>query len=397
MRKQARKGTLSAREQKTLLQQEKRFRKARRPFMKGLGVGAGIGTGALLVPGVAGLISGLGGLRSGKDDPNQDPKDDGRRPDIVGGAETMGPQQDYSLPGSMTTIDEILDSEDPRPENRIEDMVIPDDLEEIEEDEEVLDDDTPELTEEQRARLNRARGDVPQTTLDEIIDPAPPRQPQTRIEDIVLPEMEEIEEDEEVLEDDTPELTRGERAALNARRRAERARQAGIDTALELGLGGIDRAPVVTDDPTQPRERRSLPEVSQGVEVDMTPVGLDAARRAQARAERARQAGIDAALEAGLAGNETSGEISGTLSGRNMLDYLDDYGRTRLPGARVNPRPAQPLPVDRPDPRRGTTLDPRLPGVIDRARRSPLFMKQGGRVDKSNDLVARIKRKYGLR
>ena len=46
LRKQARKGTLSAREKQALLQQEKRFRKARRPLMKGLGATLGAGLGA---------------------------------------------------------------------------------------------------------------------------------------------------------------------------------------------------------------------------------------------------------------------------------------------------------------------------------------------------------------
>ena len=46
LRKQARKGTLSAREKQTLLQQEKKFRKARRPLMKGLGAGLGTTIGA---------------------------------------------------------------------------------------------------------------------------------------------------------------------------------------------------------------------------------------------------------------------------------------------------------------------------------------------------------------
>ena len=46
LRKQARKGTLSAREKQELLQQEKKFRKARRPLMKGFGAGLGTTIGA---------------------------------------------------------------------------------------------------------------------------------------------------------------------------------------------------------------------------------------------------------------------------------------------------------------------------------------------------------------
>ena len=45
LRKQARKGNLSALERKQLLQQEKRFRKGRGGFRKGLGAGLGAGVG----------------------------------------------------------------------------------------------------------------------------------------------------------------------------------------------------------------------------------------------------------------------------------------------------------------------------------------------------------------
>jgi len=48
LRKQARKGTLSARERKTLLDQEKKFRKARRGTAKGVGLGLAAGAAGLL-------------------------------------------------------------------------------------------------------------------------------------------------------------------------------------------------------------------------------------------------------------------------------------------------------------------------------------------------------------
>ena len=48
LRKQARKGTLSARERKTLLDQEKKFRKARRGAAKGAGLGLAAGAAGLL-------------------------------------------------------------------------------------------------------------------------------------------------------------------------------------------------------------------------------------------------------------------------------------------------------------------------------------------------------------
>ena len=112
LRKQARKGTLSARERKTLLQQEKRFRKARRPFMRGLGFGAGLGAGALLVPGVGGLISGLGGLRPGKDDPENERPEDMEEfgGDMIQAGEIKtGAPEDRGLIGDIQVVGEAPD------------------------------------------------------------------------------------------------------------------------------------------------------------------------------------------------------------------------------------------------------------------------------------------------
>jgi hypothetical protein len=81
LRKQARKGTLSAREQQDLLTQEARFRKAarqRRPYTLGipLGVGAGLGAAALLGGDIFSRLGGtkVDGTPSG--DPEQTPKVD---------------------------------------------------------------------------------------------------------------------------------------------------------------------------------------------------------------------------------------------------------------------------------------------------------------------------------
>ena len=109
LRKQARKGTLSAREQKTLLQQEKKFRKARRPFMRGLGFGAGLGAGALLVPGVGGLISGLGGIRPGKKAP-EDMEEFGGDMIQAGEIKTGAPAiEDRGLIGDIQVVGEAPD------------------------------------------------------------------------------------------------------------------------------------------------------------------------------------------------------------------------------------------------------------------------------------------------
>jgi hypothetical protein len=81
LRKQARKGTLSAREQQDLLTQEARFRKAarrRRPYTLGipLGVGAGLGAAALLGGDIFSRLGGTKGDGTPSGDPEQTPKVD---------------------------------------------------------------------------------------------------------------------------------------------------------------------------------------------------------------------------------------------------------------------------------------------------------------------------------
>lgn len=81
LRKQARKGTLSAREQQDLLTQEARFRKAarqRRPYTLGLplGVGAGLGAAALLGGDIFSRLGGAKGDGTPSGDPEQTPKVD---------------------------------------------------------------------------------------------------------------------------------------------------------------------------------------------------------------------------------------------------------------------------------------------------------------------------------
>lgn len=78
LRKQARKGTLSAREQQDLLTQEARFRKAarqRRPYTLGipLGVGAGLGAAALLGGDIFSRLGGTKGDGTPSEDPAVDP------------------------------------------------------------------------------------------------------------------------------------------------------------------------------------------------------------------------------------------------------------------------------------------------------------------------------------
>lgn len=299
LRKQARKGTLSARERKTLLQQEKRFRKARRPFMRGLGFGAGLGTGALLVPGVAGLISGLGGLRPGKEDPDEDPGQD------------------------------------------------------------------PEVMEDELGRNpNALFYDVEEQPSNQVVGGP------GAVEDVVVVgegEEEEKEEEEAPAAEETTE-------PVMSREEAER--QAAQVTAPRVDEFGSTVPADMDDDEVLERLARSRTLYPQ------VPIP---------------EGSTDGMME--YFSNPTPGALE-RLAARDEAEQAPtDYtgGFKFGPSRRPVRRPAVTIPMDRPDPRMGSTLDPRLPGVIDRARRSPLFMQQGGRIDKSNDLVARIKRKYGLR
>lgn len=321
LRKQARKGTLSAREQKTLLSQEKKFRKARRPLMKGLGFGAGLGAGALLVPGVAGLISGLGGLR--KDDPeNEQPE--GERPEDMrefggemkqAGEIELGSPQDRVLMGDIQVVGETPD-------------------------------------EATRAVGEEVEGDGEEAPSAEEAPAAEERQA-------------------------TPEdQARAERAA----QRAERSREAGVDAALEAGLGGPDRPYTNYEDPEEMGATRATGSVNRLLSNLADMEGLSAN-----------------SLLSDLSEMEGPSQVTGLLDDLSPGRFEELRGARPVAPDRMQARPASQLPVDRPDPRMNTVFDPRLPGAIDRALRSPLFMQQGGRVDKSNDLVARIKRKYGLR
>ena len=387
LRKQARKGTLSAREQKTLLQQEKKFRKARRPLMKGLGFGAGLGAGALLVPGVAGLISGLGGIRPGKEDPDEDPDQEvmedelGRNPNaLFYDVEEQPSNQVVGGPGA------------------VEDVVVVGEGEEEEE-------------EEGGGGEGEEEGDAP----------AAERQP--------------TDEDQ----------ARAERAA----QRAERSREAGVDAALEAGLGGTEspggdleeaeRQAALVDTPPDHQWNYKSP-----VFREMYPGPVRTATGGSRDEMKRRIANLVGAKDA-LRPEEGIG-----LGG--FTDYTGgfEFGPAEEPMEPVAPRPPQQIDRGASEmggtPRsqarsqvqqaaneaarlrmedaaaRGQEYNNTLNQVLDNAalvgenpllgdpgilralrgfgrrggRRSSSFAV-GGRIDKSNDLVARIKRKYGLR
>ena len=186
LRKQARRGNLSALERKQLLQQEKRFRKGRSGFRKGLGAGLGAGLGVaaaqfLTSPAFKTLLEN----RPTFDELKDRLKKEGVPADAV--EDVANTVQDA---GKDTSPEKIV--------QEVEDRVL-----------------TPEavgLSQEEfdasRARelsdANAAENLADQLEMDrmrreELVGPEAPRQPETRIEDIVLPEMEEIEEEEDPL------------------------------------------------------------------------------------------------------------------------------------------------------------------------------------------------------
>lgn len=186
LRKQARKGNLSALERKQLLQQEKRFRKGRGGFRKGLGAGLGAGLGVaaaqfLTSPAFKTLLE--------------------NRPtfsDLRDRLKKEGVPADKVEDVANTVQDADKDATPAEVVKKVEDRVL-----------------TPEavgMTQEEfdasRAR-ELASADSAENLDDqlemermqreELVGPEAPRQPENRIEDIVLPEMEELEEEEDPL------------------------------------------------------------------------------------------------------------------------------------------------------------------------------------------------------
>ena len=382
LRKQARKGTLSAREQKTLLSQEKKFRKARRPLMKGLGFGAGLGAGAAAFLGAGGiaqaLAQGLISRRQAEDMMNEqgEKEDDGRRPDIVGGAETMGPPAEGDA-----RLDPYADPEGMGATRATSRRGGRGEVDEFEDPEGM--------------GATRATGPT-ENPLDEEgrnLNPNLNRGYDIPVQDVVVVGEEEEGEDAAEERQATPEdQARAERAA----QRAERAREAGVDAALEAGLGGAESP---GGDLEEAERQAALVDTPDPVQWNyISPVfremypGEPRVATGGSRDEMTRRIGNIYGAKDALRPEEGIG-----LGG--FTDYTGGFESlpAEEPMEAIRRRPAASIPMDRPDPRMGSTLDPRLPGAIDRARRSPLFMQKGGRVDKSNDLVARIKRKYGLR
>ena len=379
LRKQARKGTLSAREQKTLLQQEKRFRKARRPFMKGLGFGAGLGAGAAAFLGASGIAQALAqGLITKRqaDDLNQ----------------------------------------------------------ELEEDQE------------------RSQGEMmEEKPSNEVVEGS------GSVEDVVVVGEDEQEEGEDAAEERqaTPEdQARAERAA----QRAEKSREAGVDAALEAGLGGAESPggdleeaerqaaqvegvrdskyygttlPASYGFPDTYDRRKGRP-FTEGKFEDFDPTrdlqlggseyseGEDERFRLAMRAPQTDYTGGFDFLPAddpmrSLAPilpqqiDRGASEMGGTPKSQarsQVQQAANEAARLRMEDAAARGQEYNKLLNQVLDNAALVGENPLLgdPGIL-RAlrgfgrrggRRSSGFA-EGGRIDKSNDLVARIKRKYGLR
>ena len=344
LRKQARKGTLSARERKTLLQQEKRFRKARRPFMRGLGFGAGLGAGALLVPGVGGLISGLGGIRPGKKAP-EDMEEFGGDMIQAGEIKTGAPAiEDRGLIGDIQVVGEAPD-------------------------------------EAMRAVGEEVEGEGEEAPAAQVTAP--------RVDEFGATVPADMDDDEvlERLADDrtlypqipTPEGSSDgtweyhQNPTDGALERIEALEQA--ENASPDYTGGFGEEPLVPFvDYLPPNDRMSSMAPRLPQQIDRGASEMGGTPRSQARSQVQQAANEAARLrmeDAAARGQEYNKALNQVLDnaalvGENPL--LGDPGILRA-----------------------------LRGFGRRGGRRSSSFAEGGRIDKSNDLVARIKRKYGLR
>ena len=342
LRKQARKGTLSARERKTLLQQEKRFRKARRPLMKGLGFGAGLGAGAAAFLGAGGIAQALAqGLIS--------------RGEAKRMMEDQQEDQDDQERGTQ-------EQEERSQENYSDQQ------------------DQGEIMEDELGRNpNALFYDVEEQPSNQVVGGP------GAVEDVVV-----VGEGEEAPAEERQATAEDRARAERAAQRAERAREAGVDASLEAGLGGPDRPYTDYGDP-------------EGMGATRATESSQAGKLMSALAEM--EGPSVNRLMSDLEEMEGPGAVGELLSDLSPGRFEELRGALPVAPDRMQTRPAQQLSVDRPDPRMDTVFDPRLPKALgleplsdmDRLDMIRRRMAQGGRLDKSNDLVARIKRKYGLR
>jgi len=394
LRKQARKGTLSAREQKTLLSQEKKFRKARRPLMRGLGFGAGLGAGAAALLGAGGiakaLAQGLITRRQAEDMMNEEEQD---------GGNVQGDGDGSLLGADGSNLNPNLDY----------------------------------------------GYDIPEEDMPDPVVGGP-----GAVEDVVVVGEEEGEEEEEATAAEERQATPEEQArAERSTQRAERAREAGVDAALEAGLGGAESPGGDLEEAERQAALVDTPHRNQWNYVspvfrEMYP-GPERTATGGSRDEMTRRIGNMVGAKEALRPEEGIG-LGGFTDYTGGFDFLPaddpmqslapllpqqiDRGASEMGGTPKSQARSQVQQAANEASRlrmedasaRGQEYNKLLNQVLDNAdlinknpllgdagvqralrgfgrtggRRSSSFA-EGGRIDKSNDLVARIKRKYGLR
>ena len=325
--------------------------------MRGLGFGAGLGTGALLVPGVAGLIGGLGGIRPGKEDPDEDPDQD------------PGQEEDGSLLGTdgsnlnpnATFYADPTENVEEQPSNQVEDVVVVGEEEEEEEEEAPASEETtePVMSREEAERQAAQVEGVRDRKYHGTTLPA----------SLGFPAAYYRFEGRPVTEGEFEDFDPTRDLQLGGSEYSE-----GGDERFRLAMrapqtdytGGFDFLPA--DDPMRSLAPLLPQQIDRGAsEMGGTPRSQARSQVQQAANEAARLRMEDAAAR-GQEYNKALNQVldNAALVGENPL--LGDPGILRA-----------------------------LRGFGRRGGRRSSSFAEGGRIDKSNDLVARIKRKYGLR
>jgi|TARA_R100000479_G_scaffold86223_1_gene42088 hypothetical protein len=352
LRKQARRGNLSALERKQLLQQEKRFRKGRSGFRKGLGAGLGAGLGVaaaqfLTSPAFKTLLESRPSLKDLRDRL----KKEGVPADAVEDVANTVKGADKNTPPA-----EIVE--------KVEDRVL-----------------TPEavgLTQEEfdasRARelsgANAAENLADQLEMErmqreDLLGPKAPPQPETRIEDIVLPKIEEIEEEEDplVFQDEPVLFSTGmqPRGVPNLELPpSDRGELRGPDPAIEQRMAAVRESMRLRDNE---RSSENMRERAETLERLRREGGFDPFTGEYVDSDRQQR--IDAEFDEDFMREAFTDEERAAEAENARLDALD---RARAQGSGIPLR----------------TGGPRVQAM-------------GGKNPKMADLMKKVKAKYGIR
>jgi len=350
LRKQARKGQLTSREKKELLEQEAAFRDARRAR----------------APIVGGALAALGGALT------------------IPGVQT-------ALGGGMDRLRQMLERGD------------------ISEDEaNMVETEKPSRAEE---ALMERRGVAPSATDVEKLENRGLGEMTYSLEKDNLEELRKAQGEYEALQEEARER------ANRAKQRAEAAKQAGVDAAIERGLGG----PETMEDGMDPAEY--IKELANDIGLGRT-VGVGEEKFLGTTMSENMFTEADDKLFGktvtdggfykedfdptrdliygniqGSPGQYERGQLAlgrGDFKDRGKTDYTGgfEFLPADEPIEAIGRRPATTIAMDRPDPLAGSTLDPRLVRALEFFRQN---QERGGMVSKKEALMKKIRAKYGIR